>query len=418
VKEYDDVVSSTEQAVGVSDSTTLLAILLLQDLLQHTMGNKNPAVLLLGCGDIRSCFYTIWRHFDSKISQQFDGVQFILNDWSSAVLARNILFLYMCLKLPKGKQAKKKWLSSMWAIWYCHELYPDHQKALDDCLRFLVEKSASLEQWADSENPLGHLVQVTNSTTLKKISEAWSMWLDRKIAVHSVEHMRSLRSIELEKYHKDHDLVAFSISFSVAFINGDKAGSERSKAREAEVSAYLKNGLCFAENVLDLKLRNLPTTVNLTLFEDPNGGYSLHYGSMPYIGYYHTVKFSPSDLASCGVATTLCDSLLVQHKAFKSFPLLANSVQQFTMWVQSTSETLQSDGMHAEFICRELLARGGRNQLHASNLMDMGPANVILSTLPLLKQEGLLLTCFIEGLLRMLRNFLVCALALIAHFSR
>jgi hypothetical protein len=375
-----------------------------EDLLQHTMGNKNPAVLLLGCGDIRSCFYTLWRHFDSKISQQFNGVQFTLNDWSSAVLARNILLLYMCLKLPKGKKAKKKWLSSMWAIWYCHELYPDHQKALDDCLTFLVEKSGSVEQWADpDENPLGHLVHFTNSTTLKQISGVWGMWLERRVDVYSVEHMRSLRSMELRNRRVNPDLEALAFSKAVTFISGD-ACHEKIMANIPEASAYLKDGNCYAENVLDIKLRNLPTTVNLTLFEDSNGAYSLHYGSIPYSGYFHTVKFSPSDLATCGVATALCDPLLVQQKAFKSLPLLANSVQQFTMWVQSTSEILSEgsasisflfNDQHAESFCREIVHEGHSHfdLIHTSNLIDhLGPANVVLFVLPLLKQEGLLLT--------------------------
>ena len=381
-----------------------------EDLLQHTTGVKNPAILLLGCGDIRSCFYTLWRHFDPsfipKAPRQFDGVKFVLNDWSSAVLARNILFLYMCLKLPRDKQARKKWLSAMWAIWYCHELYPDHQKALDDCLRFLLEKSLSADHWASSsENPLSRLVHFTNSNVLNRISIFWRTWLERKVGVHSVQHMHSLRSSELQKHHdSDPNLIAFSLSHSATFINGDSANGEKTMTRMPEILAYLKNGNCFAESVLDLKLKNLlPTSVNSTLFERDNGVYSVHYGSMPYSGYYHTVNFSPTHLASSGVAIEVCNSLLVQSKVFKSHPLLANSVQQFTMWVQSASEILSEgstsisflfNDQHAESTCQEFAQ--GHSQfdlIHTSNLIDhMSPANVILSTLPLLKQEGLLLT--------------------------
>ena len=385
-----------------------------EDLLQHTTGVKNPAILLLGCGDIRSCFYTLWRHFDPsfipKASRQFDGVKFVLNDWSSAVLARNILFLYMCLKLPRDKQARKKWLSAMWAIWYCHELYPDHQKALDDCLQFLLEKSESLDKWAiRDENPLSCLVQFTNSSILNRVSEIWDMWFQRKVKVYSLQQMHSLRSLELQKYRVDSN--AGTVAFSLTFVYGDSTNEVKITTRKPEILAYLKDGNCFAENVLDLKLKNSPTSVNLTLFERQNGIYSLHYGSMPYSGYYHTVNFSPTHLASSGVATEVCDSLLVQNKVFKSHPLLANSVQQFTMWVQSTSEILSEgstsvsffiNDQHAESICQELAqAHRQFDLIHTSNLIDhMGPANVILSTLPLLKQESLLLTrtlkCFTE----------------------
>lgn len=124
------------------------------------------------------------------------------------------------------------------------------------------------------------------------------------------------------------------------------------------------------------------------------------------------VEFSPAALRSSGVANTLCDSLLVHNKVFKSLPLLANSVQQFAMWVQSASETLKKesanisfmfDDQHAVSLCQELAqacdpssANNCDQQfdlIHTSNLMDhLGPANVVLSTMPLLKQEGLLLT--------------------------
>ena len=88
-----------------------------EDLLQSITGDvSEPEVLLLGCGDIRSCLYTLWNNFDHRHSRQFKGVHFVLNDISAAVLARNIIFLYLCTKMPSDKDNVMKWLASFWSI--------------------------------------------------------------------------------------------------------------------------------------------------------------------------------------------------------------------------------------------------------------------------------------------------------------
>ena len=110
-----------------------------EDLLEHVHveDEKEPTILSLGCGDIRSCFYTLWKHFDPYISgRPFVGVRFVLNDISAAVLARNVLFLHLALKIPPWaeQEAAKQWIASMWAIWYCHELLPAHEQMLRNAL--------------------------------------------------------------------------------------------------------------------------------------------------------------------------------------------------------------------------------------------------------------------------------------------
>ena len=56
---------------------------------------KIPKVLILGCGDIRSCFYTLWNNFDPHHSRTFKDVHFTVNDSSAAVMARSVLFIYL-----------------------------------------------------------------------------------------------------------------------------------------------------------------------------------------------------------------------------------------------------------------------------------------------------------------------------------
>ena len=126
-----------------------------EDFLENCLGIKEPQVLSLGCGDIRSCFYTLWKHFGysvSKAPRQFDGVHFVLNDCSTPIQARNIVFLYLCLHLPSKPEERRHWLCAMWAIWYCHELHWRHRDMLDGSLRALLKYSDSVDRWSSAEN--------------------------------------------------------------------------------------------------------------------------------------------------------------------------------------------------------------------------------------------------------------------------
>ena len=132
-----------------------------EDLLQSiTADVSEPEVLLLGCGDIRSCLYTLWNNFDPRHSRHFKGVHFMLNDTSAAVLARNIMFLYLCTKMPSDKDDVMKWVALFWSIWFCHELLPQHKQVLMDALSQLLEWSKSIQSWSKgNDNPLQNLIQ-------------------------------------------------------------------------------------------------------------------------------------------------------------------------------------------------------------------------------------------------------------------
>ena len=77
------------------------------DLLENCAGERDPMVLVLGSGDIRSCFYSLWKNFNTLISndsKKFHSIEIVVNDISAAVLARNILFLHLCLQMLKVRK--------------------------------------------------------------------------------------------------------------------------------------------------------------------------------------------------------------------------------------------------------------------------------------------------------------------------
>lgn len=379
-----------------------------EDLLQCCVGVAEPSVLLLGSGDIRSCFYTLWKNFDLSISnapRQFDGAHFVLDDCSSAILARNILFILLCLQLPEDTEERKKWLGALWAVWYCHELYPQHQKILDDSLKLLLKHSESYEDWSCASNPLHHLVRLTSPVVLAEISQVWKAWLEGSNVI-SVEQMHSSRqeSLKVHKKYDKRDVEKFASRYAHDFVSvfGDKSDSKE-KQITPEVILYMKSGNSYAESVLNTDLPTTSTTANVTLYESQDGTYTLFFNCIPFMSYNHNVEFSPGAMEDAGTEKHLCDAMLVQSESFKSHPLLANCVQQFFMWIQSSSAVLNSkkDAISFSFSNKDALvfcqehSKVDSSQfdiIFSSNLIDYLGPNVVLSALPLLKLEGLLFT--------------------------
>ena len=110
-----------------------------EDLLENVRKlNGTPSLLLLGCGDIRSCFYTLWKRFGHLTDKsELRGVHFFVNDRSPAVIGRNILFVHLLLKNALAIDQ----IAALWAIWYCFELLSEHETVLRNALSELLELS-------------------------------------------------------------------------------------------------------------------------------------------------------------------------------------------------------------------------------------------------------------------------------------
>ena len=394
-----------------------------EDLLENCVDTLQPSVLVLGCGDLRSCFYTLWKIFDSSIStapKKFDGAFFTLNDYNAAILARNIVFLHLCFQLPDDHAEKKNWLCAMWAIWYCHELYPHHLNILDASLKTLLTFSESTERWCRKDNPLHRLVQFTSPICLSEVADVWTMWLNKGVSTVSVRNMYESRNQLLS--HSIIDISEYCTNLSKIYsrVHGDEdeVVARKGAARAPEVRSYLEVGSCYAEDVVDLDLpKKSKSKVNLTMYERQDGEYTCHYGLMPFQGYYSTIEFSPHFMNSNGVAIPY--DVIVPSASFKSKPFLANSFQQFSMWIQSSSRVLKDkeitisftfDSQDAITFCQQQMQHNWKQFSHSlteedrctlykydiittSNLMDyVSPSNLVLACVPLLEDGGLLTT--------------------------
>ena len=380
-----------------------------QDLLQSVTADvSEPEVLLLGCGDMRSCLYTLWNNFDPRHSRHFKGVHFVLNDTSAAVLARNIIFLYLCTKIPSDKDDVMKWVASFWSIWFCHELLPLHKQALMDALSKLLEWSKCPKSWSErTDNPLQKFIQFTTSESLAKVRRIWQIWYSDDRPVKNVKTLRS-RFLKVSGADDHQNAKTHLIRLFGNYLESKLSDSDR-KHMKHEFESYYQNGFAFVEGLLNLPLP-ASTSANCTFFEAADGTYNLHGNSFPYRCFFHSFKYSSENLKKLGYSGF---SLIIKDEVFHRQPLLANCIQQFSVWIRSCGEMLskfKSHNVSFTFHCSDAVefchslcnckhhAYSSHfpclfDAIYTSNLIDyIATPSFVLAAMSVLKQSGLLFT--------------------------
>ena len=388
--------------------------------------NKNvPSVLALACGDIRSCFFTLWKNFTPG-EARFDGVRFVLNDKSAAILARNLVLLYLTLKMPASERrdsvAVKGWLAAIWAIWFCQELRPKHKLALQRALRDLIHWSASFDQWSSKANPLGKIVAFASRDTMVAVRDKWKMWHSGEIQVGSVRDMKLKRNVHRFGPLSIEELKCWSTSFVSSVHEMEEGAVIKShscpqyEAMKKEMQAFFVHDTPFVEEILEIEDDVVETSINYTLFERSDGTYSLNHLAVPFESFILNFAYSKAELSKIGIDSYTLSSLLVEDKYFEHSPFLANSLQQFMLWLSTSADVLNGklgpfqvsfiiQCSDAVMFCQQMscdpdfasIATGGLGPkfdvIHSSNLMDhTSPPGLVLTAAPLLKQNAFLFT--------------------------
>ena len=311
--------------------------------------------------------YTLWKNFgmDGKSCSTFKGVDFVLNDGSASVLARNVLLLYLCLQMPKyeSKDLRREWLewiASVWAIWYNHELAPQHNHVFTSAVDQLLEWSETPTSWERCQ--LGKIVSFSSLTTFKQIKNVWALWAGtvEGFRVTSVRAMKKeRRSYQAFHFQKSPVSKELKVTDWLEYISKRRwkhlestYTPERVEAMVQESCTYLEEGTAYAEIVLGLEPPSShQTIVNKTFYQQADGSYSLHYELDPYIAFCHSVLYSPTEVCKMFMLVQgSIQTLPVPDKHFIATKLLANSVQQFGMWISTTAHILrQSDKCRVSF---------------------------------------------------------------------
>jgi len=229
------------------------------------------------------------------------------------------------------------------------------------------------------------------------------MWYDSSIAV---KDMRSNRDKQLQScitVTNLHDPLRQLFDYFGGIILKNFSKSERVTLKH-DVESYYQNGFVFAEEVIGVPTAN-PTSVNSTFFEGPEGDYNLPRDFTPYRNFFFTYQFSPSNLEKPYYSDY---PLIVKDDMFMHKPLLANSAQQFSIWVRSCAEILSQSHYDIVFtfqcsdaleFCQQLHQHptsdlpNSFDAIYSSNLLDyIAPPSLVLLTLQILKPDCLLFT--------------------------
>ena len=323
-----------------------------EDLLSSVTNALRPLVLLLGAGDGRSIFYTLYRNFDPEFRGRFEGANFLVNENWSVLQARDILMLYLCLQLPHKVESQEGRLlcAAIWAISFCHTLRPPHVEILKKALEVLTRFSTSREAWVSPDNPLGQIVKFATPQSFHDITRHWREWSsDQPKNAPTVEKMKQFRNTFLSSLHQVPltDVMSTYPEQCIRQLLGlsaDQISEKRRQKMQADLASFLELGSVFVEDILNLSgEEDTQTTANVTFFDGTTG--AMHnnpfYGLVPYLRFFHSFLFSPNDCRSGSVARSLVDRLPVKDDKFDEHPLIANSVQQLVFWLAASSRALR-----------------------------------------------------------------------------
>ncbi len=281
--------------------------------LLEDVSDPSPSVLVLGCGDLRSCLYTLWKSFSRN--RIYEGVEFHLNDLSSAIIARNVLFLFLIMKKPPSNEIVqlKKWIAAIWAIWYCHDLLEEHKKIFDECLNELLEISKDEAKWRC--HPVGRIVEFDCKMSLVEVRNVWTKWLHFSILLKTMHYERL--QVQTAKLVKQQSIDLELDRCLKTFLGTHSVGNEIHMQLKREIRAYYITGNTYAESLLGIPCSSDVKYVNSSLFENDDC-YSLHYSSIPFKSY--------SFLEESRMRNTISDSTLLSCSSNDS--LLANCLHQ------------------------------------------------------------------------------------------
>ena len=380
-----------------------------EDLLEHVRSCEEPSILLLGCGDIRSCLYTLWKHFDPLYCNDLcTRIQFTLNDQCAAVLARNVLFLYLLLEKAEAKE--KEWIPSIWAIWYCHELLPHHLEVLKSALTDLLSLSASQETWTTSNHPTCSMCCFSGET-LQQVREVWKVWRYKPFGT-----PESVKTVRQKMQASCGFSAGVSPHYVSVFLGEMRRGMEETTfdAMVRDYEYYFKEGTAYAEVVCGQSdMCSDQHVVNPTFFEryletyKDSDQYTAYCTLVPYRCFYHSIQFTLEKISQCGLHEGKMKQLVVKS-AFKKHPLLANSVQQFSLWFSSAAKVLKNKKPCVTFSfhcldaiehCQIMLKDKIKfDVIYSSNLLDyLSPILLVLPAVDLLKENCVMITTSLKS---------------------
>ncbi|KAG2366725.1 hypothetical protein BDR07DRAFT_1352199 [Suillus spraguei] len=287
------------------------AVCLTQDLCP----SEKAEVLLLGCGDPRHIFYTVYTN--SAGLQASRKLDFTCCDLEGAVIARNaILFTLLA---DEGAVQK---VPQIWNIFF--HFYLDkasHDLLISQC-RKLVELSSDLDSW--NNGPYGHFLRVCTEATLAELRRLWQLYV--KTTTYSPSEAKAFKSAYAA------DVKASKVKSDFVCTSSRAAGPLSMYALKMagdHYNTYWDTGVFSAVAKRPLDASHPNPTLAFSMVGDKFG---VHYGTDPLSCFHLAEALAPAiGSARHPEQTTLKD--------------MANVCKtQFSRWCTSVSKVLGSQG--------------------------------------------------------------------------
>eukprot|EP00397_Hematodinium_sp_SG-2012_P003465 GEMP01003473.1.p1 GENE.GEMP01003473.1~~GEMP01003473.1.p1 ORF type:complete len:1141 (+),score=260.53 GEMP01003473.1:192-3614(+) len=142
----------------------------------------NVRVLSIGCGDLRSPAYSLWREYTTLFlrGNERQHVTFTLNDYNPHVIARNVVLLDLMLHNNSSTD-----MSLIWAVWYSLGL----TNAQMITLRAALVRVAAMDEPTLRAARNITFVSRTQFSTCQMIIAEWASW--EPLALSDLQRMRN-----------------------------------------------------------------------------------------------------------------------------------------------------------------------------------------------------------------------------------
>ena len=123
-------------------------------------------VLLLGCGDPRHVFFTLWTHLQSRSAYRTTCLDVTMCDIEPSILARNTVLFKLILDKERADR--------LWCLFYAQYIDQACLDVLSQCGKDLLSVGDDLDAW--HETSLGTPVRFCDQRTYDLVREIWKLY--------------------------------------------------------------------------------------------------------------------------------------------------------------------------------------------------------------------------------------------------
>ncbi|KAI4710068.1 hypothetical protein J4E89_005300 [Alternaria sp. Ai002NY15] len=281
-------------------------------LTQDVPPERDAALLLLGCGDIRNILFTIY----SGSGTDDRRLDFTCCDLEAEIIARNALLLTSILDDPTGDHTQQ-----LWNIYYHNFLDSASASLLQTQAAKLVAQAQSPEAWETGS--YAQFVEFGDSTTFAKVLELWKIYAtlpaDKKQHIQLQAELRA--QWRAAKKWQEIKVEPHSLQ-----LTGGRSFAPVLQEAPAELNktyrTYWRTGTCLENEEMTSQL-----TIANPMFMCLRDGLQLHYGTSPLLGFHHAAAYTRLSTES---------PLKTSEADIKEMPKpMASALTQFSEWCKA-----------------------------------------------------------------------------------